>query len=966
MSVLNNSFSNYDIDNLNEFFSYPTSSEFFTISHLNIRSFNANSENYFGYLHDYIDKIDVHVFSETWFSSSNFHSINSYNSFHTVRKNRARGGGVSVYVQNKHKSQKLGNLSKIFNTFEVLTVLVTIGGSFSFYIVAVYRPPEQRHSSVEQFFYEFNAFLEIEFNPLDRLVVVGDVNIDISPNSNFGLEFTSLMESHAFSSLINDYTREPENARPSIIDHIWTNMEFSFNSGIFKSNISDHHIICTSLNVPNSSDPIFKSFRDHSTAAITRFGQEFVNFSLEYSEMCLTASLNEKVEHLKNGILEIYNKCCPIRTKVFRGDAVFKPWITDHIKSMIKFKHFLYSQSKKRFIPQYVYKKFANNLDHKVKKAKSDYVTNTFRNSIGNAQKTWKNIHSLLLSSNRTSGDIVLSSGDSLLTSDSDVANRFNQHFVEAAVQLDANMPPPSISFSTYLGHPVFNPFFVQLCTPDEVRKLILSFPNKSCNINEIPVTIYKEVSDILSVIIAELFNQSIDEGIFPSSLKSARLVPIFKKGDSTLVNNYRPISILHFFSKLFEKLMYVRLLKFIDNNSSISRRQFGFRAGLSTSDAIIEFLNHVYDRIDKKNKLIAVFLDFSKAFETVNHILLLNKLHHYGIRGCAHRWFSSYLSSRSQYVQCGKSKSNEAMVQLGVPQGSTLGPLLFIIYINDLYMCTSLDLVHYADDTTVFASHPDIHELVRMITVELEKIKTWLQSNRLSLNISKTFYTVFGSNSTPIPSLYIGAEPLECVCEVKFLGITIDTSLTFKGHINEIISKIDKTIGILYKYKRHVPQSVLKSIYFSLIWSQMVYGVVAWGRRTVGGTNKVIRAQNKVMKIIFGSHSAQTYIDNRILQFDRAFEFFSLLKLHNELYSSDGSYFSEIIRDIQSDHSYPTRFRSDLNLVPPRYSTARSSKSFIKQSIDMWNELPGRLKIIHDAGKFKFELKKYLLDATH
>ena len=396
---------------------------------------------------------------------------------------------------------------------------------------------------------------------------------------------------------------------------------------------------------------------------------------------------------------------------------------------------------------------------------------------------------------------------------------------------------------------------------------------------------------------------------------------------------------------------MYVRLLKFIDNNQSISRRQFGFRAGLSTSDAIIEFLNHIYEKIDRKEKMITVFLDLSKVFETVNHSILLNKLHHYGIRGPAHRWFSSYLSSRSQFVQCGSSNSDEAMVQLGVPQGSTLGPLLFIMYIDDMHRCTDLNLVLYADDTTAFASNSDIHELVRHINSELENIQIWLMSNRLSLNVSKTFYTSFGNASVSTPPLCIGSESIERVNEFKFLGVTIDSSLNFKTHIDEIVSKTDRAIGILYKYKRHVPQTVLKSIYFSLIWSQMVYGVVAWGRRSAGGTNKVIRVQNRAIKIIFGSHNIQTYVDNGILQFERAFEYFSLIKLHKELYSSDGSYFSEIIRDIQSDHSYPTRFRNDLNLYPPRFFTTRSSKSFIKQSIDLWNGLPVRLKILHNAG---------------
>ena len=266
------------------------------------------------------------------------------------------------------------------------------------------------------------------------------------------------------------------------------------------------------------------------------------------------------------------------------------------------------------------------------------------------------------------------------------------------------------------------------------------SLKPKGCHLKEVPAFIIKEFSDILSPIISHIFNISISKGVFPDKLKIARVVPIFKKSNKKDVSNYRPISTISVFSKLFKYLMCSRLKTYLDKYSILNNFQFGFRSKSCTSDAVSEFLDYTYCAIDRKESIMCVFLDFSKAFDTVDVEIVLSKLYCYGIRGPVNNCFRSYLSSRKQFVSVWGESSHVVTVSRGVPQGSILGPVLFLLYINDIYKCCrSLRMIQYADDTTLFMDGSSMEDLACEATEDLASIDEWLCVDRLSLNLDKT-----------------------------------------------------------------------------------------------------------------------------------------------------------------------------------------------------------------------------------
>ena len=256
---------------------------------------------------------------------------------------------------------------------------------------------------------------------------------------------------------------------------------------------------------------------------------------------------------------------------------------------------------------------------------------------------------------------------------------------------------------------------------------------------------IVKAVAPFIAYPLNDLINLSISTGVFPDKLKIARVTPIFKSGDKTNLNNYRPISVLPFFSKIFEKAMYNRLMEYIEENNLINEKQYGFRQRRSTYMALIDLIDSITEHIENKKFCMGVFIDLSKAFDTLDHEILLGKLEQYGIRGIAHLWFKSYLSDRQQLVQFGDIKSTFNSIRCGVPQGSILGPLLFLLYINDIAnIVNDCEVIMFADDTNMFLTDADSCKLIEKANLELGKLSYWFKLNKLSLNIKKKLISLF------------------------------------------------------------------------------------------------------------------------------------------------------------------------------------------------------------------------------
>ena len=418
-------------------------------------------------------------------------------------------------------------------------------------------------------------------------------------------------------------------------------------------------------------------------------------------------------------------------------------------------------------------------------------------------KKVWTGIKSILSQNDRKHTNIsqIKDISGNLISEDIQMSNTFNEYFVNVADKITKTIPRTPNSPLKYLGSNSENSLYLSPVTHFEVEDIISNLDSaKSIGPYSIPVNLLKILKRHISHPLAELVNQSFLKGIFPHNLKVAEVVSIYKKGDPEDVSNYRPISLLPIFSKIYERLMYKRLYSFVICKKIIYPLQFGFQQHNSVDHALISMTEAIKNTLDHKRFGCGIFIDLQKAFDTVNHRILLAKLEHYGIRGNALEWFRSYLTDRIQYVSINGKRSHPLHINCGVPQGSVLGPLLFLLLINDLpNVSRRLKFYLFADDTNIY------YDLTKKVNNELKYVKRWLDANKLSLNITKTNYIIFYSSvdSTPLNiAIKIGKKHITKVKYIKFLGVLLDEHLTWRYHITELSKKLARTCGILFKVR--------------------------------------------------------------------------------------------------------------------------------------------------------------------
>ena len=425
----------------------------------------------------------------------------------------------------------------------------------------------------------------------------------------------------------------------------------------------------------------------------------------------------------------------------------------------------------------------------------------------------------------------------------------------------------------------------------------------------------------------------------------------------------YDPISVLSFFSKVFEKIVYNHVLDFIDDNNVLYDYQYGFRHSHSTQQAIITLVDRITKSLDKGHIAITILLDLKKAFDTVDHRILLRKLYAYGIRGALLKWFESYLTGRTQYVAFNGTNSDIHYVKCGVPQGSILGPLLFILYMNDICSVSKLLFtLLYADDTCVMLSGKDLNDLIAVLNVELISLCDWLKSNKLSLNTQKTFFMVFHRarlKSVNCNDLVIDNASITRVYSAKYLGIIIDVKFNWIVHITYIKNKISKAIGIMYKARQYLNKSSLVNLYYSYVYPYLTYCIEVWGCAYPTHLQCLFLLQKKIIRIItfshYLAHTEPLFMSLEILPLEKIFYHrcgLMMYKYHNNLLPCS---ISQLYAKNDSIHDHNTRC-SNLLRVPI------GSKSFTSVSARIWNVLNNIIVFDVPISKFKSLLKQYLL----
>ena len=565
------------------------------------------------------------------------------------------------------------------------------------------------------------------------------------------------------------------------------------------------------------------------------------------------------------------------------------------------------------------FKKKRNKTLSLIRKSKDLYFKDFFESNKADIKNTWKGIKNIVnLNKKQNTLPDKLVYQNKTFDNDTDIAKSFNTFFTNIGNTVEAKIPTTKTHFNQYLTDKPLNSIFINPVTEAEIANMIADLSvTKSSGPYSIPSKLLKYFCAYFTGPLETLINKSLSEGNFPGILKLADVCPIFKKNDKNKCENYRPISLLPNIRKLYERAMHSRVYDYFEKFNLLYESQFGFRKKHSTNHAILSIVEDIHHNLDNNNLVCGVFIDLEKAFDTVNHDILIKKLDFYGIRGISNKWFKSYLSNRKQRVKYKNTLSKNLPITCGVPQGSILGPLLFLIYINDMNKAIkNSSTFHFADDTYLKFSCSCERQLRKTMNKDLQDLFTWLCANRLSLNVAKTEFIIFKPPRKSLNNrvtLKLNGKTLYESKKIKYLGLIVDDRLSWKFHINELCKKLGRVIGIIYRLKKtNCPKSVLLCIYSSLFQSQLCYGIMAWGSASKNLIEKLYLLQKKAIRIIsnasYTANSKPLFKELDLLNIWDLFEH----QVANFMFDFDHGtlpdVFSSYFVKVKEIHSYNTR----------------------------------------------------------
>ena len=923
-----------------------------------------------------IHKFDIICLSETFLNSSyktedDALALNGYTLIRADHPDDIRRGGVCIYYK-EALPIKIININYLS---ECLVCEISFNKKQCF-IISLYRSPSQTTTEFNDFLLNFEQLLKqiVNLNPF-MYVILGDFNARSSSwwtgdiNSVEGMQIESLTSYYSLSQVISDPTHILPGSS-SCIDLIFTNQpNLIIHSGVNSSlHPSCHHqITFAKINFKIEFPPPYQRLVwDYNKANTDAIKTAINNF--DWVNAFSNVSVNKQVEILNCTILNIFSNFIP--NKLITIDDSEPPWMTDFVKSKIKYKNNIFSSYVKNGRTEIDYQKLQDaitELAHIVTTAKENYymrLGSKLSNPKTSAKSYWSILKSFYMGKKIPIIPPLLVD-DNLVTNFEAKANIFNDFFSKQCSILDnASVLPQHLSSLTKNNLSYFD------FNNDDILKLIRDLDSSKAHGHDgISIRMLKLCDNSIVKPLMIIFNNCLNDSVFPEIWKKGNIVPIHKKGDKRFVSNYRPVSLLPICGKIFERLIYNSLFVFLNNNDLLTPMQSGFRPGDSCINQLIAITHNIYASFDANPSLEVrgVFLDISKAFDRVWHDGLLFKLKCNGVCGNVFKLIKSFLTNRHQRVLLNGQMSQWAKVTAGVPQGSILGPLFFLIYINDIPNGLKSDVKLFADDTSLFSLVNNPQSSAKILNEDLDLINKWAFQWKMSFNpdITKQAQEVLFSRKTSKtihPDLTFNNSVVQKASSQKHLGLILDQKLTFNQHLKEKFSKATKGIGVLRKLSHYLPRSSLVTIYKSFIRPHLDYGDVIYDQpNNATYCDKIETIQYNAALAITGAirgTSKERLYEELGLEFLSSRRWFRRLCLFHKIFTTKSpSYLHNLIP--ANLRPYNTRHNQNISEIFCRTQYYRDS--FFPYVISEWNKLDIRIRQYESFNMFRSALLKFI-----
>lgn len=921
------------------------------------------------------NSIDILCLCETFLNNSISDSQIHLEGYSIFRRDRpSNGGGLVIYVKDTIHCVRRNDYED--DSLEILCLEIRFPRSRPFLISYTYRPP----SSTVEWFNQFYTCIEKACNGQLECISLGDFNIDILKCTHQAKTWIQTMESYGFTQLVDVATRVSETSS-TLIDQVFSNCPHNISSvhvPVFA--ISDHYPVCISRKInrmPNKA---------HSHKLITyrclkRFDENMFIHDLSLQPWNNLLALGDP-DLSMSSFIEIFSNVlsrhAPLKTKRVKRE-IQPDWMNKEIADAMAMRDiFCRNQNKSQF------KIWRNKVKTLIRSSKLKVYDCTINQNKRDPKRLWKSMNNLTGINNRSETHFIEDENGKLVSNADLSSNLFNDYFCDISnIVHTRSLDYNENTFLKFESNSIFSckignvlPFKIPSISLQFVLKQLQSLDiTKATGIDGLSGRFIKIASFVIAPVLTYIFNQSIATNQFPTCFKIAKVLPIHKSGSKVKKENYRPISILPIISLILERHVSIHLRNFLENNNLLYNRQSGFRPKHSCQTALAQLIDDWLLALDKNEYVGSVFLDLSKAFDLVDHTILLKKLRAYRFSERSLLWFSSYLNNRSQVTHFLGSKSRQGHVKTGVPQGSVLGPLLFLIYINDLPLSlngTVADI--FADDTTISTSGINLETITAALNNDIDNVQNWCKNNKMALNLSKTKGMIISSTykshslNTASVSLYCGNENIVITSSERLLGVTVDSTLSWDAHISAILKKCNSYLFLLSRIKPYLSISSRKLFYNAYILPHFDYCCIVWGNCRTSLEESIVRFQKRAARLILDIHDINTpseflFETLQWMTFPERVIYQKAILMFKIINNLAPSYLLNSLTFTSDIHSKELRSSNTNQIYMPKPMKESFRKSLLYSGSNIWNLLPLNIRNANSINQFKALYLKWKYD---